>query len=104
MKIPYGKHYIDRSDILSVSKALKNKSITQGPLVEKFEKKVCKLVKAKYAVAVSSCSAGLHIAVAALSKDSKSKNQIITSPISFVSTANAIIHNNLKPILSLIHI
>ena len=98
MKIPYGKHYIDRSDILSVSKALKNKSITQGPLVEKFEKKVCKLVKAKYAVAVSSCSAGLHIAVAALSKDSKSKNQIITSPISFVSTANAIIHNNLKPI------
>jgi perosamine synthetase len=98
MKIPYGKHYIDRSDIVSVTNALKNKSITQGPLIEKFENKVCKLVKAKYAVAVSSCSAGLHIAVASLGRNSQNKNQIITSPISFVSTANAIIHNNLKPI------
>ena len=89
MKIPYGKHYIDRSDIVSVTNALKNKSITQGPLIEKFENKVCKLVKAKYAVAVSSCSAGLHIAVASLGRNSQNKNQIITSPISFVSTANA---------------
>ena len=98
MKIPYGKHYIDRSDILSVSNALKNQSITQGPLIEKFEKKICKLVKAKYAVAVSSCSAGLHIAIASLGGNSQNRNQIITSPISFVSTANAIIHNNLKPV------
>ena len=98
MKIPYGKHYIDKSDILSVTNALRNKSITQGPLIEKFENKVCKLVKAKYAVAVSSCSAGLHIAIASLGGNSQNKNQIITSPISFVSTANAIIHNNLKPV------
>lgn len=97
MIIPYGKHYIDKKDIIQVSKALKNNLITQGPLVEKFERKICNIVKAKYAIAVSSCSAGLHIACASLDKKNKKKN-IITSPISFVSTANAILHNNFKPV------
>ncbi len=96
MNIPYGKHHLDKNDILNVSKALKGEFITQGPLIEKFEKKICNIVKAKYAVALSSCSAGLHIAVASLKKNTK-KNKILTSPISFVSTANAILHNNCKP-------
>ncbi len=96
MKIPYGRHFIDRLDILSVSKALRENFITQGPIIEKFEKKICKIVKCKYAVALSSCSAGLHLAVASIKKN-KNKNKIITSPISFVSTANAILHNNYKP-------
>ncbi len=95
MKIPYGIHYLDRRDIESVSNALRQKFITQGSIVEKFESKICKLVKSKYAVAVSSCTAGLHIAIAAVDK-SKNRNEIITSPISFVSTANTIIMNNYK--------
>ena len=53
--IPYGFHYIDKSDIKNVLKALKSDFITQGPLVEKFEK-TCKIT-VKYAVAVSSCTA-----------------------------------------------
>ncbi len=95
MKIPYGIHYLDKKDIESVSKALRQKFITQGRIVEKFEKKICKLVKCKYAVAVSSCTAGLHIAIAAVDKN-RNRNEIITSPISFVSTANTIIMNNYK--------
>ena len=43
LKIPYGKHFIDSEDIKSVVKALKYKSITQGPLIEKFEKKLLNL-------------------------------------------------------------
>tara|TARA_Y100000768_G_scaffold113266_1_gene83458 strand:+ start:15353 stop:16537 length:1185 start_codon:yes stop_codon:yes gene_type:complete len=97
MKIPYGKQFIDRSDILSVSKALKEDLITQGPIIEKFEKKICSIVKSKYAIAVSSCSAGLHLALASIEKKSN-KNKVVTSPISFVSTANAIIHNNYRPV------
>ena len=96
MKIPYSKQYIDKKDILNVSKALKNQFITQGPLIEKFEKRVCKIVKSKYAVALSSCSAGLHIAVASIKKNKK-KKEILTSPISFVSTSNTILHNNYRP-------
>ena len=88
MIIPYGLHYINNSDIKSVSKALKRNFITQGPIIEKFEKKICKIVNAKYAVAVSSCTAGLHIALKAISN--KKKKKVLTSPISFVSTANII--------------
>ena len=96
MKIPYGSHYLDKKDIKSVILALNKKAITQGPLINKFEKKICKLLKVKYAVAVSSCTAGLHIALKALN-NSKDKNNVLTSPVSFVSTSNVVIHNNLKP-------
>lgn len=97
MKIPYGKQFIDDQDILNVANALKKNLITQGPLIDQFEKQICKIVKSKYAIALSSCSAGLHIALSVLKKNQK-KKEIITSPISFVSTANAIIHNKFKPI------
>ena len=97
MQIPYGKHYIDKDDIKNVSKVLKARSITQGPLINKFEKEICKLLKVKYAVAVSSCTAGLHIAVQAIKKK---KTQILTSPVSFVSTANSALFNDLKPIFA----
>ena len=96
MRIPYGLHYIDNKDVENVAKALKNTSITQGPLVNNFEKQIAKFLKVKYAVAVSSCSAGLHIALKAINYHNN-KTKVLTSPISFVSTANAILHNNLKP-------
>ena len=38
MQIPYGKHFIDKDDIKNVSRVLKSRSITQGPLINKFEK------------------------------------------------------------------
>ena len=63
--IPYGKHNINKSDILSVTRVLKNKFITQGKTIGKFENAIKKHVGAKYAVAVSSCSAGLHLAAQA---------------------------------------
>lgn len=95
MQIPYGKHFIDKDDIKNVSKVLKARSITQGPLISKFENAICKLLKVKYAVAVSSCTAGLHIAIQAIKKK---KTQVLTSPVSFVSTANSVLFNDLKPI------
>ena len=97
MLIPYGKHYIDRKDVKSVSKALRAPFITQGPLIDKFEREVCKYVNVKYAVAVNSCTAGLQIALQATKIKEK---KIITSPVSFVSTANSILFNNLTPIFS----
>lgn len=95
MIIPYGIHHIDQKDIKNVTTSLNNNFITQGPLIKKFEKNICKIVKVKYAVAVNSCSAGLHLAVKCLEKIKK-KNEIITSPVSFVSTSNAALLNNYK--------
>lgn len=64
--IPYSKHFIDKNDIDSVVDVLRNRSITQGEIVEKLEKKISDYVGCKYAVAVTSCSAGLHLASSAI--------------------------------------
>ena len=88
--IPYSKQFIDNSDIKNVNKVLKGHFITQGPTIENFEKKIAKYVGSKYAVAVSSCSAGLHLAAIAI--DLSKGKKILTSPNSFCSTANAAKH------------
>ena len=85
-RIPYSTHYIDNYDIKLVNKVLKSRSITQGNTIKEFEKKICKYTGSKYAVAVTSCTAGMHIACKALGFNSKST--MYTSVISFVSSAN----------------
>lgn len=85
--LPYGRQSINRDDIKSVNKVLKSDFITQGPKIDEFEKKVAHYVGSKYAVAVSSASAGLHLSCLAYNLNKKSN--LITSPITFVSTANA---------------
>ena len=55
------------------------------------------MLKVKYAVAVNSCTSGLQIAIQAVQKK---KMDFITSPVSFASTANAILFNNSKPIFT----
>ena len=72
-------------DAKSVVNCLKSEYLTQGPLIQNL-KKIAKYVNAKYAVAVSSCTAGLHISLKALGFSRG--DEIITSVISFVSTSN----------------
>jgi len=85
--IPYGKHHIDEEDIKTVIKVLKSDNLTQGPLIKIFEKEISKYVGSKFAVVLSSCTAGLHLA-AIVSKIEKGKT-LLTSPITFASTANS---------------
>lgn len=85
--IPYGKHHIDDDDIEAVVKVLKEGLLTQGPVVEAFEQSIAQYVGAKYAVAVSSGTAALHLAV--LAAGVGSGDTLITSPITFVASANA---------------
>jgi len=85
--IPYGKHHIDEEDIKSVIKVLKSDNLTQGPLIAVFEKEISKYVGAKYSVVLTSCTAGLHLA-SIVSKINKGK-VLLTSPITFVATANS---------------
>jgi perosamine synthetase len=96
--IPYGKHYIDEDDIQAVTDVLRSGSLTQGPMVEKFEKAIAKYVGAKYAVAVSSGTAGLHIA--ALAAGIGPGDSLITSPMSFVASANTALYVGAKPVFS----
>ena len=96
--IPYGMHYLTKENISDVLKTLNGPYLTQGPNIENFEKNFSKYVGSKYAVAISSCSAGLHLACAAL-KIKKGDN-VITTPITFVSTANAVLHQKANVLFS----
>lgn len=93
--IPYGRHSINLLDVLNVLKQLTFNSLTQGSKIAEFEERVANYVGAKFAVAVSSATAGLHLAVLALElpKDA----EVVTSPISFVASSNAILYSGLKP-------
>jgi len=88
--IPYGRHFIDEDDIQAVVEVLRNAALTQGPMVQAFEDAVATYVGARYAVAVSSATAGLHLA--ALAAGVGPGTSLITSPITFVASANAALY------------
>lgn len=84
--IPYGRQDINQSDIDAVIAVLQSDWITQGPAIERFEQAVAHYCGAKYAVAVSSATAALHIACLAVGL---SQGDIVwTSPNTFVASAN----------------
>ena len=82
----YSRQNIDEDDLRAVVDALRSEYLTQGQSVEKFEKAVCDSCKSPFAVAVSSATAGLHLALMALGVDSSSL--VWTSANTFASTAN----------------
>lgn len=88
--IAYGRQSIDAGDIKAVVDVLKSDFLTQGPKVREFEDALCKYTGAKYAVAVSSGTAALHLAVLAL--DIKQGDEVITSPITFLASANCVLY------------
>ncbi len=89
--IPYGRHKIDNDEIEVLKNfLLKDKQITQGPEVELFGQSVAKYVGAKYGVALSSGTAALHAATAAIGL--KKGDEVITTPITFCATANAVLY------------
>ncbi len=97
-KIPYAAQFIDDSDVSAVSKALKRDFLTQGPLVNIFEKKIADFCGVKYAVAVNSGTSALHIAC--LAAGLKKGDEGITSPITFVATANCMLYCGAKTVFA----
>ena len=96
--IPYGHQTIDKNDIREVVKVLQSDWLTQGPSIKKFENSLCRYTGAKYAVVVSSATAALHLAC--ISAGIKPGNEVITSPITFAATSNAVIYCGGTPIFA----
>lgn len=96
--IPYGHQQISEEDIQEVVNVLRSDWLTQGPMVKHFECAVAKYCGAKYAVAVSSGTAALHLA--ALAAGFSFNDEVITSPITFVASANCIIYTGATPIFA----
>jgi UDP-4-amino-4,6-dideoxy-N-acetyl-beta-L-altrosamine transaminase len=93
--ISYGKQSISQGDIDEVVRVLKSAYLTQGPVVSDFEQKICEYTGAKYCVAVSNGTAALHLAVAVL--DIPSGSEGITTPNTFVASANCMLYNDIFP-------
>lgn len=93
--LSYGKQWIDDADIDAVVSVLKSDFLTQGPAVTALEESLCQVTGAKYAVACSNGTAALHMAVLAL--EIEKGMEAITSPITFVASANAMLYGGLKP-------
>lgn len=84
--IPYGRHYVDEDDIAAVVAQMRSGWLTQGPKVGEFEAVIADWVGAKYAVAVSNGTAALHLAC--LAAGIGAGDRVVTSPNSFVASAN----------------
>lgn len=85
MDIPYGHQSIDQSDIDAVTESLRGEWLTMGPTVARFEEAIASAAGAGGAVAVTSGTAALHSAYAAMKIEPGS--DVITSPLTFVATA-----------------
>lgn len=84
--IYYGKQNINEADIQAVVDVLKSDFLTQGPVLEQFERKVADYCGAKYAVAVTNATSALHIACKAAGLGHG--GSLWTSPITFTASAN----------------
>lgn len=96
--IPYGKQYIDDDDIACVTETLKSPYITAGPKVVEFEKKLCEITGAKYAVAISNGTAALHAACYAAGI--KQGDEVIVTPMTFAASANCILYCGGTPVFA----
>lgn len=94
--IPYARQSINDSDARAVAIALKSGWLTQGPCVREFEEMLCSYTGAKYAAALSSGTAALHLSMLAL--DIGKGDEVVTSPITFSASANCAIYAGARPV------
>lgn len=85
----------ERKAVLDV---LKTPTLSLGPTIPRFEKQIAKLARRRYAIAVNSGTAALHLAVRALGI--KKGDEVITTPFSFIASANCILYENAKPVFA----
>ncbi|MEW6740284.1 MAG: DegT/DnrJ/EryC1/StrS family aminotransferase [Nitrospirota bacterium] len=96
MKIEFFRHAINNEDIERANKVLKSIFLTNADVTSEFERKFAQYLDTKHCIAVSSCTAALHMSLIALGINEG--DEIITTPLSFVATANAILHAGARPV------
>lgn len=96
--IPYGRQQINDEDIQAVVEVLRSDWLTQGPAVERFEQAVADYCGARYAVAVANGTAALHLA--ALAAGFGPEDEVVTSPITFVASANCLAYVGARPVFA----
>jgi UDP-4-amino-4,6-dideoxy-N-acetyl-beta-L-altrosamine transaminase len=94
--LPPFRHTIGNEEINEVVDTLKSDWITTGPKTEKFEEMFKGYVGCGHAIAVSSCTAALHLSLVA--NEIGEGDEVLTSPFTFAACADVIVHQNAKPV------
>lgn len=94
-KIQLGPPYIDKTDVQAVAKVVASGKLSLGEQTEKFEQEMAKWLGSKYAVATSSGTTALHLAV--IASGIKPGDEVITTPFSFVASTNCFLYEKAVP-------
>ncbi len=100
--IKFSKPLFGLEERNAVNKVLKSGWLTSGSITLNFENKFKRYKKSKYALALNSCTAALHLSLQLLNL--KKKDEVITSALTFSSTINSIIISGAKPVLADVNI
>ena len=98
MFLPYGTQMIDETDVQAVMDVLRAPYLTQGPRVEEFERAIAARAGARYCVAFCNATSALHCAVRALGLGEGDEG--ITSPNTFVASANCMAYCGATPVFA----
>ena len=94
--LPFHQPLIDADDERAVLETLRSGWLTTGPRTKAFEAALAGFVGAAHCVAVNSCTAALHLGLEAVGVGAG--HEVITTPITFASTANVIVHRGARPV------
>jgi len=94
--IPLSKPHITNEEIVEITSVLKSSTLSLGPKLREFEQKFAQLIGTKYAIGVNSGTSGLHLCIRALGI--KEDDEVITTPFSFIASANCILYEKATPI------
>ncbi len=96
--IPYNVPDITELEINEVVETLKSGWLAKGPRTIAFEKAFAEYVGSRHAVAMNSCTAALHVAL--LTQDIGAGDEVITTPMTFASSASTIVHTGATPVFA----
>jgi dTDP-4-amino-4,6-dideoxygalactose transaminase len=96
--LPFARPAIGEEEIAELVDTLRSGWLTTGPKVERFTAAFAEFVGGRYAVPVSSATAGLHVALLALGAGPG--DEVVTTPMTFVATLNTIVHCGARPVLA----
>ncbi len=96
--IPFARPSIDREEIESITEVLKSGWLTTGKVTAKFEEEFADFIGARYALALNSATAGLHLSLEAIGV--KEGEYVITSPFTFAATAEVIRYLGADPLFA----
>jgi len=98
MKVPYFVPWITQKDKDAVLRALNQRWLTNGPILKKFEEKICRYIGTRFSAGVGSGTHALHLSVKSLGIGSN--DEVIVPNFTFAATANAVSYCSAKPILT----